>query len=395
MLQTIRYSLLVFISVASVNLSGSPLFKIGDMVDIYLTAHTDMRYESNIFLNSSDRDDDFIYTVEPGVEMVFGSSSIFGLTFAFYESMEFYFDNTELTNYAEHLVLNAFYDGGGVTSFKINASYHPEIANTGSENVDGALIRSRNYDLGIDANFNVSNKSKIGSGLAIKYTDYRNFLDQFSNSMLFTAPLSYLYEISPRLEVGGAYRYRYTDFERRNDGFKSPDRTDHAFSFLANTQISSKLRNETAIGVQIRHVNGLDTTADLSIDNEFTWEATQKIQLVFGTSRDFRSTGSGNSVKDTTGFFNVVYSATDKIRFDLMTMHSYDDYESVNREDSLTTIGASMTYVLNPFFQANIAYVYLNNHSTFDGIGFTPTGGVEPNASFNAHTVQIGASIKY
>ena len=389
MSRTIRYLLLAVITAAPFNLSSSPLIKIGDSVDIYFTGRTGMRYESNIFLNASDKADDFIYTVQPGFEMVIGKQGIYGLTIKAYEDLEFYLDNQSLTNYRENVTVDAYYDSGAITKVSINGGYHPMVSNTGSENVQSALIRRRNYSLGINANFAISDKSTIMAGVNAVYDDYRNFIDLFGDNLVVDAPISYLYSISPVIQIGGGYRFRYTDFERLSTGLNLADRSDHFFNFQLNGELGAKLFNETSVGYQIRHVNGFDTTGDISLESVFTWEVAQKLQLRFGASRDFRSTGTGSSIKDTRGFFDIAYSVTDKIRLDFVSSYTQIGYETIDREDELSSAGVFCTYVINSYFNADFGYMYSNNHSTFDGIGG------EPNASFNSHTVQVNASVKY
>jgi len=170
---------------------------------------------------------------------------------------------------------------------------------------------------------------------------------------------------------------------------------DHYFNLQVNGEIGPRLFNESSMGVQMRHLNGLDTTTDFSMDSAFTWEATQKMQLKFGASRDFRSTGSGSSVQDTRGFFDVGYSMTDKIRMDIISSYTQIGYATQSREDEFSTVGVFWTYVFNAYFNADVGYMYSNNHSTFDGIDILPNGFTEPNASWNNHTVQINASVKY
>ena len=162
MLRTLPYLLIVLISATSIdlkasplvklgnaasfiNLESSPLLKLGESIDIYITGRAGTRYVSNVFLNSADKADDFIYTAQPGFEIVIGEQSIYGITIKMYEDMQFYQINHELNSFGENVEIDAFYDSGGITSITIDAAFNPTVSNSGSENVTGALIRRRNY----------------------------------------------------------------------------------------------------------------------------------------------------------------------------------------------------------------------------------------------------------
>ena len=73
-----------------------------------LPARTGVRYLSNVYSNADQRADDFVLTFIPGAEIVMGKQSIYGVTLRFYEIMDFYMDNYELTNYRENVELDTF-----------------------------------------------------------------------------------------------------------------------------------------------------------------------------------------------------------------------------------------------------------------------------------------------
>ena len=192
------------------------------------------------------------------------------------------------------------------------------------------------------------------------YTDFRNFTERFGDYLVLSAPIKYLYKLSPVVEIGGGYRYRYTHYERLDNlrRTKSPDRSDHFFSLDFRGEIGPKIYNETALGYQFRHINGLGNSGDISINTEFTWEATAKLQVKYGASRDFSSNGVGGSVQTTRGWLNTSYGLTEKLRLDFISSFAHLDYKRQDRDDEMSDTGFFLTYVIDAYFTIDAGWTY-------------------------------------
>lgn len=391
-MSTARLSILLLLaSLITPFLKASPLISIGDSVHIYFVGQTSFEYDSNIFLNYSNKDDDFIFSVTPGFNLVAGGDSDYKVSLTVQEEGRFYTDHRELDEANEIVNLNASYDGGGQLKLGLNAGYRTLSQNTSTANVSAGLIRRRNYNLGFQALYSVSPKTQLEFNPSWFQEDYRNFVRTFNDRDYYTLPINFYYLYSPKLKFGVGYRYRYTDLHKNDTPGNSPaDRSDHFVNLRLDGEIGPRLQSTTAIGWQFQHINGFETYSSLSVSSRLTWEATQRMQVSAGLNRDFSASGTGNAIQNTGGDIGITFAVSEKISTSAGFSYGVSDYKNIAERDDLLGTYLRMTYIYNKYLNFNAGYTYQNNDSEIQ----TPFGTTSA-ASYNVHRVSMTANLKY
>ena len=380
-----------FILFMSHALTASPLVSIGESAKIHFIGQSSFEYDSNIFSDNSDKTADLIYTLSPGFQFVTGQNADFSSRVTLQQETRLFADNSDLRQFNEIVKLHADYDGGGKFSVSVNGGYRTRGQNTNTANIEAALIRRRNYNLGFDASYDFSPKTQLSLMPGWRHTDYRNFIDTFSDRHIYTIPVDLFYRYSPKLKIGMRYRYRHTNFDVAR-GLSSDDirdRNDHFVGFRSVGQITSKLRNNTSIGWQYQNLSGGDSFNSLTLRSELTWQATQKFRLTAGINRDVNASGAGVSIQQTGGHLRANYALSQKVSTHVQTRFTVSDYENAAREDELFTAAWGLKYKINDYLRFNARYRYLNNDGNIEN-------AINPDiSSFNRHLVEFSTRLRY
>lgn len=382
-------SLLSLSFLCAAGLWASPMVKVGDSIEIFFTGKTAVKYDSNVFVNYGEREDDFIYTVQPGLHMVVGKDAENTIVVDFSQQLLFFADREELNQANEIINISANHDGGGQVKLGMKAGYNENAQNTGDENVTGSLIRKRNYNLGLSATYNMSPKMQISSNPSWSQTDYRNYTSRFLDSNIYTLPLDVFYLYSEKLKMGGGYRFRYTDIDPVQN-LTAADRHDHFMSFRLVGEISPKLQSQMSVGWQVQHINGGDDLSSISMDANFTYLYTPKVTIKWGVNRDFSASGTGQAIQRTGGNMSVNYTMTDKMLWSAGFGYTVSDYKYGSREDHLFNTFVNWRYMYNKMLSFGVGYSYQNNDSYTSGNVQNSSIG-----SYNAHQFDVSANVKY
>ncbi len=257
--------------------AGSPLFQIGDDVDVFFDGTGTIKYQTNLFwddderfhvavmpvvdaagnpvldsagnplsapqyvdadgdgdidLVSNDLEEDFIFVFSPGLEFRYGKPGGEGkVKFLAREEIWLYAGNSHLNTELAKLSATASYSDVKI-NFSSHAKWHQLYHNDAFTNPEGDIIKRDHTSMGANLEYNWTEKTTAGIGLIFFYEHFpRNVrVMQDGNGNItesrwtrdryqVTMPLDFYYSFSPKLAVSGGYRYRWVDLtdDKRRD----------------------------------------------------------------------------------------------------------------------------------------------------------------------------------
>lgn len=347
---------------------AAPFMAVGEGAELFVTGTLGIRADDNIFL-AEDGESDVIFDVAPGLDLTFGKGARVQGALTLVHTFSSYVDNSDLNTNLFKGDLVSHYDDG---KLKLNfiAGYHE--LNQNAPDIRG-LTRRDVFTAAGNSEFEMSQKTSFGAGVAYRNEDYKRAGYTDSNSL--TVPLDVFYEWTPKVDLSVGYRFR--DY-RANLAL---DSTDHFFNVGARGAFTPKLSGRFAVGVNNRNFpNGNDDT-QLGLDSNFTYELTPKTSLLFGASNDFGTSAQGQQQKNFTlnGAVTADLSATWSVNGGL----AYREIDYGTRNDDFVEGHVGTTYIVNASMRIQATYFHRDNSSDV-------TGG-----DFNNNVFSVSASFRY
>lgn len=343
---------------------------VGDNAEIFLTGTLGVRADSNIYMSPSNTEDT-ILDFNPGVQLVFGNTSVMKGSFSLSESFSVYTEHDDLNDELLSTSANTSYDDGK-TKLNFNASFAEVNQNSVDTRPFGGdfLIRRDVFNIGALGEVSVTEKSSVALG--VQYSQNSFELGGFSDSEVVTVPVNYYYEITPKVDLSLGYRYRDRS---ESIGF---DTKDHFLSVGARGEFTPKLTGQFAVGVTQRSFSHKVARRDdeelLGLDSSLTYAASPKTSILLGVSNDFDTNSQGNQQRN----FAVRASSTTAVSSDLsvtalIAYRAIDYYQATPaRIDDYLEGQIGATYIVNENVSLTGALAYRSNGSDlatsdFDG----------------------------
>ena len=373
-----RLALLSSLSVAPA--FAAPFLAIGDNAELFLTARTEVRYEDNVTFSEDDELEDEAFEVSPGAELIFGKSSLTKGTFSYIERITSYSDNTDLNNNLSNLLFASKYEGAKL-ELAANASFRE--LNQNSRDIRGStLVRRDVYAAGVDGEYAVTEKSKVGLGADYSRTQYKG--NVFADQENYTVPVDYYFAISEKVDLSAGLQYRQTDVNDLSGG--NSDSEDYYLNVGARGEFTPKLSGKFSVGYLLREpdASGADDESSIGVKAGLVYGYSPKTRLTLDLSNDFE-TGADSAGIETS---SITFGATTSITAALSATASigYSKYEYLgtsDREDDYIVGGIAFNYIYNEHVNFEAGYSLNDNDSTLDG------------ASFTANVVRLAANFRY
>lgn len=354
---------------------------VGDNAEIFLTGTVGVRSDSNIYMSPSDTEDT-ILDFNPGVQLVFGNTSVMKGSFSLTESFSVYSDHDDLNDELLSTSANTSYDDGK-TKLNFNASFAEVNQNSVDTRPSGGdfLIRRDVFNIGTMGEVSVTEKSSVAAG--IQYSQSRFDLAGFSDSEAIAIPLNYFYELTPKVDLSLGYRYRD---RAESIGF---DTEDHFLSVGARGEFTPKLTGQFAVGVTQRSFShkvlrrGDDEL--LGVDSSLTYAASPKTSLLLGVSNDFDTNSQGSQQRN----FAIRGTSTTAISSELsvtvsLAYRAIDYYQATPaRIDDYFEGHLGATYTVNEHVSLTGAYSYRSNDSDL------------PTSNFTGNVLSLAANLRF
>ncbi|MGF1484803.1 MAG: outer membrane beta-barrel protein [Opitutales bacterium] len=387
-LRLVATGILSCIGGATTALSASPFLSIGNTVDLFVDSTATYRYTTNVF-NEPDEENDHIFIFSPGIEAVFGRNSLTTTTlFVGYDIIRYAdFDVADAENL--RIQLNSQYAGPKLT---LTGTFSfEEITQNTSALVGGLVLNDlidRNVlDVGLNGGYRVTEKVSTSFGASYERQTFDNFEASFNDRQTYTAPFRVFYAITPKIDVGAGYRFRFTDVDTNSaGGGAAVDRTDHFISFSTRGEFFPKLSGSLDVGVTIRSFdNNTDSDLRFSFDGGLDYAFSPKVNFALDLSRDFDTGGAGGSIETTDVRLSSTYAYTSRISFGTSLSYERDNFDDLvtPRTDNVYQGSIFATYAFNRYFTFSASYAYQDVNSDLDAV------------SYNAHNFSLSANVRY
>jgi len=354
---------------------GIPAWGDGKGTELFVTGTAGGQYDDNIFLRTNNAKSDYIATLTPGLQLLFGQGTDLSGSLTYGETFSFFQDNTsQNSSLANVSFLSSFNDQK--LKATCNASFVQMAQNSYSARAYGYLIR-RDVANGLaNAEVKVSEKTSVAVGGVYDRTEYK--MKPFVNNEIYRIPAHFYYELTPKSDLDILFQYRNTTQKG-----SALDSHDYLVGLGARGEFTAKLSGEFHAGAAARHYsNGSDTTLT-NIGSSLVYTYSPKTLFQFGLSRDFDAVGSGTPV--TSNMVNVSGSSefTKTVTGIAMFTYRQMDYYQTGQTDK--------------YWEGTLAAKYkFNNYVSLDaGVTHRHNGSTAAGAEFNDNVFTVSVSARY
>jgi hypothetical protein len=389
-----------------ISVHAAPLVSIGDNVDVFFNGSSSLQWQSNVFYNEKDEEEDLLLTVSPGFEVNIGRGvSNLDLSIITRYDILRYDDLSHLDDEYFHIKAIGSYqssrwDVNGLVSFDEEQSTTGQEGSLNTAGTRGEIIQSDNTRANLEGEYRLSPKFSVGSGVRYYDREYTSH-DSLADRETVTIPLDVFYELTPKVDLSLGYRYTSTDVgdTKYDNGvvYEGYDKESHFFNIGARGNLLPKLTGFFKVGYTVTDPDSSDitfngTTFDkqkrdsqgtLGLDADFTYLATPKVTTRLKLHRGFGVGGEGQSTENTSANLSASYAINANYSASAFGGYTLREYEESDREDNIYSIGARFSYVPNQYWRFSTGYAYSENDSDRKG------------QSYESHTLDLSASLRY
>lgn len=365
--------LAVTAALLSLTAKAAPFMAVGDGAELFVTAGLSVSFDDNIYLDGANESDDSIISFTPGVDLVFGKGSATTGNVYYKEEIRRYSDNDNQDGELSSVGFNSSTDTGS-SKFGFNASYAQIAQNNNDLRATGLIVRRDLTNLGANAEFGLTGKTKLGLGTTFVGTDYN--APSFTDSDVWSLPVDVYYEATEKLDWSFGYRYRSTE----QDG-SAADFTDHFVNIGARGEFSPKLTGQVRVGYNTREVDGGGDDSGLGLDTSLSYAFSEKTNLNLFLSNDYSNSGTGDSTQIFKWGGSVNSNLTEQ--WSVMASLSISSTEYPTRDDDYLDGLVALSYKYNQFVNFSASIAMRDNSSSSAAAEFS-------NTVFN-----FGANVRY
>ncbi len=301
-MKTTSLGLLAFLAMSGVAAYGIPALGDGNGTELFVTGSANFQYDDNIFLNNKNGKSDFLTTVTPGIDLPFSSNSITKGEFSYQEAFNFYSKYSDQNSSLANTSFVSSYDDDTIKA-SFDASFVQLAQNTEFAKAVNSLVRRDVTNADVSVEDKVSEKTSVAIGGDYNRTKYK--LAAYTSDNVVRVPVSFYYEISPKLDLSARYEYRYTNFLNTSTNYY-----DDFVGLGARGELAPKLSGEFYVGAARRNFKTGKNDNLFDIRSNFTYTFSPKTVIQFGVTRDFDTVATGDSVRESSanlgGTFNFI-----------------------------------------------------------------------------------------
>ncbi|CAN5455782.1 hypothetical protein BH20VER3_BH20VER3_10370 [soil metagenome] len=339
-------------------------------------------YDDNINLSQTNRQDDFYTSIEPTIELGFGQIDGNFLQLVYAPSAFLFLDHTE-ANAIQHLI--TLTGQLRLPRLTLNLSQEVQIldgsgwnlpSGTGTEftrtNLDvSGRTRLNIYTTRLSANYSLTGKTFLTTGLNYTVTDYESFL----SSSVISGNVYLNYTYSPKLAFGLGLTGGYNSVEA-----PSQDQTFEQINARASYELTGKVSASFTAGVEFRQVTegGVQDNGSPVFEGSLFYQPFDGTSLALNLSR--RTISSASLASQDFYSTSVILSGRQRffqrIYFGLSVGYENSSYFSTlsgfssTRTDNYYFLQASLDFDLTSFWTAGIFYLYREDDSSLPFFSF-------------------------
>lgn len=346
---------------------------VGDNAELFVTASAAVEMDDNIYLDTTNEQNDTIFSFTPGFDLVFGKGSATSGNVYYREEFRRYSDNDVQNTSLSNLGFNSKYSNG-VTKADFNGSYAQLAQNTNDVRPTGDIARRAVSNLGGKLEFGLTEKTVLGIGASFAKTDYAPA--SYTDSDIWSLPVDVYYEATAKLDWSLGYRYRNSDLSGA-----ARDSKDHFLSLGARGEFTPKLTGQVRAGFTKRTFDVGSDENLFGLDGNLTYAYSDKTSYQFSFGNDFGSSGTGDSTKD----FSLGLNATSRFteQWSMTAGLSYKKSEYSTRTDDFMQGQVAVTYVYNNYVNFGASITLRDNSSDMGS------------AEFSQNVFSLGANVRY
>jgi polysaccharide biosynthesis protein VpsM len=350
---------LIILSCASSSAFAAPFLAIGDNAELFATGTASAAYNDNILLSASGTElDDTVFTFIPGFDLQFGKDSLVKGNVIGTATLTSYSDNNQFNNQLFGINSNAAYQSGPL-SLNGNASFN-ELDQPTVGGVTGALTERSVTAVGLNGEYEISEKISVGGGVSYGKTDYTT--TGGADSEDYKVPVNVYYELTPKVDLSTGIRYTHTEY----DVTGANEFEEFYYNVGARGSFTPKLSGSFSVGYTTRTANvGPDDDGTVGADASLLYAYSEKTSLSLTLARGFANSGaSGQSYENT----NVCLSASSALAADwrvnvAVTYRQLDYKVAPTHTDDYIEGSAGVTYVINEHFTTSLSYLFRQQFS--------------------------------
>ena len=387
-------------AMAALSANAAPLVTIGDQLDIFFRGAVTGSWNSNVtYTGSSNKINDYAAIFRLGAEADYGRNSKFKANVKFFEDLTRYAQHKEFNSNLSHVMATASYTEQ-VLKIDANFSFDQRFQNSSTTIQNDALVRYDEYNAGINAVYNFSDKLDGELGGMWQYTEYvGQWSAIYSDVDVYSIPVSLLYRITPKISAGLTYQYRYTEFSGGADDnifWGGDKRNDHFGGVTVRGELLPKLTAMIYAGVTYRDPSGMDPLVTATYGDQddttfafratFGYEVSAKLGLFATGYRDFGNGASRQSAINSGCEIGANYYFSEFIRSTASFSYvnsNYATYGGYDRDDDAFAGRIGVSYLPNKFITLSANYRFITNSSNIAG------------CTYNQHLVDISVALKY
>jgi polysaccharide biosynthesis protein VpsM len=356
---------------------AAPFLAIGDNAELFLTARAEIRHEDNVTFSTNDQIRDEVFEFSPGVELLFGKNTLTKGSFVAFERFSAYSDNTDLNSNLTNLLFNSAYEGARL-DLSANASFRELNQNSRDARAAATLVRRDVYAAGINGEYSMTEKSKLGLGGSYTFTQYKNAL--FTNQKNYTVPVNYFFAITEKVDLSGGLQYRQNQVSAAN-----ADSEDFYFNVGARGEFTPKLTGSFSVGYILRKPEdpARDDEGSLGFKTGLDFAFTPKTNFTLDLSRDFEVGADASGLEASSIALGARSSLTAAWNVSATLSYSRFEYLTSDRTEDYYIAGVSVGYIYNEMLNFEAGYSINSNSSTV------------AEAEFTANVFRIAANFRY
>lgn len=337
----------------------APFLAVGDGAELFLTAGLGVRADDNVFL-ASNKVDDVIFDISPGVELVFGKGSLTKGSLSYTENISRYSQNGSLDAELSSLRFNSNYDDGK-TKFTVIASYNQLNQNTVDVRAGGVLSRRDVTSADVGGETSVSGKSKVAARIRYNDTDYKRA--GFRDLTTVGIPVNYYYAVTSKVDLSLGARYRSTEVQNGIDS------TDMFYRIGARGEFTPNMTGSIQVGVGQRDFDVGGTKDIFDLDASLKLSLSPKSALDLTASNDFGVSGTGQEQKNFSLGATLISKVSDQLA--LRAGLNFRNIDYYTREDDYVEGNLGVDYTVSKNVTIRGGYTYRSNDSELAGGDFT------------------------
>ncbi len=338
-------------------------------------------FDDNINISKFDRKSDFYTTIEPTINLGFGDTENNFVALTYSPSAFIFVDHSENDAIQHMLSINGQYRLPRVT---LNLAQEVQIldgtglnaaSGTGTDftrtNLDvSGRTRLNIYSTRLDANFSLTGKTFITSGVNYSVSDYQSLI----SSSVLTGNVYLNYTYSPKLSIGVGVTGGYDAVDSPSD-----DQTFEQLNVRASYEVTGKVSASVSAGFEFRQIaNGGSDNGSPVFDATIFYQPFDGTSLALTLTRrtqnsatlagqDFHSTSATLSVRQR--FFQRFYTGL-SVGYENSSYFSTGSGIDSIRSDDYFFVQASLDLNITSYWTAGVFYFYRESTSSLDLFSF-------------------------